>query len=282
MKRLLVATAALSTLLAAPLTALAQEQEHHHDGGRWSGGQTPAPPQNRPAPQPAPAPPAPPQFRAPPAPMAAPQGGYRPDGRGDVRAQGHDWRTQPQFQGQSQGQYQGQYQAQPRPGPDAYRNDGRGQPGGAPGYRPDPGRTPQGYRPGTELNRGEGDRRDGYRGDAYRSWDRDHRDDRGGYRGGPRPGAAPFAYQGRTYYRYRVEPYRFPYQYRSWDHHYWRRGEYLPRVFFLPNYFIGDWWAYGLWEPDYGYQWIRVGADAVLVDMATGEVVDVVPGVYYW
>jgi Ni/Co efflux regulator RcnB len=45
---------------------------------------------------------------------------------------------------------------------------------------------------------------------------------------------------------------------------------------------INDWYDFGLWEPDYGYEWIRVGADAVMVDTSSGEVVDVVPGVYYW
>jgi len=99
---------------------------------------------------------------------------------------------------------------------------------------------------------------------------------------GPRPGAEAFAVGGRTFYRYRAAPYAFPGGYGGWNHHYWRRGEFLPSVFFLPNYFIGDYWDYGLWAPDYGYQWIRVGADALLINLATGQVVDVVPGVYYW
>jgi Ni/Co efflux regulator RcnB len=99
---------------------------------------------------------------------------------------------------------------------------------------------------------------------------------------GPRPGAQPFAVGGRTFYRYRAAPYVFPPAYRGWEHHGWRRGEFLPAFFFSPSYFISDWWAYGLWAPDYGYQWIRVGADALLINLATGEVVDVAPGIYYW
>ncbi len=99
---------------------------------------------------------------------------------------------------------------------------------------------------------------------------------------GPRPEAQPFAFGGRNFYRYRAPVYAFPPAYAGWEHHYWRRGEFLPAVFFQPNYFIDDWWVYGLWQPDYGYQWIRVGADALLINLATGAVVDVVPGVYYY
>jgi len=104
----------------------------------------------------------------------------------------------------------------------------------------------------------------------------------GGDRGGGRPGAQPFGYGGRQYFRYRAAPYRFPGGYYGWADHAWRRGEWLPPVFITSGYFINDWYDFGLWQPDYGYQWIRVGADAVLVDLADGQVVDVVPGIYYY
>jgi len=52
-------------------------------------------------------------------------------------------------------------------------------------------------------------------------------------------------------------------------------------VFINSGYFIDDWSDFGLWQPDYGYEWIRVGYDAVLVNLADGQVADVVPGVYY-
>jgi Ni/Co efflux regulator RcnB len=144
---------------------------------------------------------------------------------------------------------QGGDQAQGRP---AYQ----GAPLGQPGYRGAPGAYLQGYQ-GRGGSGGPGDR-------------------------GPRPGAQAFAVGGRTFYRYHAPRYAFPGGYGGWGGHYWRRGEFLPAVFFQPNYFIGDYWSYGLWAPDYGYQWIRVGADALLINLATGEVVDVVPGVYYW
>jgi Ni/Co efflux regulator RcnB len=52
-------------------------------------------------------------------------------------------------------------------------------------------------------------------------------------------------------------------------------------VFISSAYYIEDWYDFGLWQPSYGYEWIRVGADAVLVNLANGQIVDVVPGVYY-
>ncbi len=185
------------------------------------------------------------------APAAAPQGG--PAGGYHPPAQGAD-RQQPQaYQGAQPGYHpQGgarSYQAQGRP---TYQ----GAPAAQQGYRGAPPAYQQGYQ-GRGAPGGPGER-------------------------GPRPGAQVFAVGGRTFYRYHAAPYAFPGGYGGWGNHYWRRGEFLPPVFFLPNYFINDYWSYGLWAPDYGYQWIRVGADALLINLATGQVVDVVPGVYYW
>ena len=98
----------------------------------------------------------------------------------------------------------------------------------------------------------------------------------------PRPGAQAFSYGGRQFYRYRASPYAYPHGFYGWAHHDWRRGEWLPSVFIAENYFINDWYDFGLYEPEYGYEWIRVGADALLIDVSTGAVMDVVPGVYYW
>jgi Ni/Co efflux regulator RcnB len=109
----------------------------------------------------------------------------------------------------------------------------------------------------------------------------------GGYRNGGSPpggraGSQAFAYGGHQYFRYRAPPYRFPGGYYGWANHNWRQGEWLPSPFITSAYFINDWYDFGLWQPDYGYEWIRVGADAVLVNLTNGQVVDVVPGVYYY
>jgi Ni/Co efflux regulator RcnB len=58
--------------------------------------------------------------------------------------------------------------------------------------------------------------------------------------------------------------------------HSWRYGEYLPSAWYAPNYYVLEWWLYDLPEPPYGYEWVRVGADAVLVDVYNGRVVQVV------
>lgn len=72
--------------------------------------------------------------------------------------------------------------------------------------------------------------------------------------------------------------YRWPYGYgyRSWAY-----GEILPSALFLSNYFINDYDEYGLYEPPYGYQWVRVGSDILLVDPESGQIVQVVHGAFY-
>jgi len=63
--------------------------------------------------------------------------------------------------------------------------------------------------------------------------------------------------------------------------HSWRYGEYLPSAWYAPNYYVLEWWLYDLPEPPYGYEWIRVGADAVLVNVYDGRIVQVVR-VAFW
>jgi Ni/Co efflux regulator RcnB len=57
--------------------------------------------------------------------------------------------------------------------------------------------------------------------------------------------------------------------------HRWVYGERLPRAFFAPDYFILDFAAYGLLAPWDGYEWVRYGDDALLIDVDTGEVIRV-------
>lgn len=255
----LLATAAVLVALSAPSLALAQDHDHERGGGggRPAAPQAPAPHQAQP------------QFQG-------PQGGGRPQFQGGPGGQ------RPQFQGGPfQGGQPGFQHPQGVPQP-----QGRPQfQGGQPGFQGQP--TFQG-RPQPQGQGFQG--QPGFQGRPQGGFDRDGRDhggfDRGGFdRGGfhgARPGGQQFSIGGRSFFRYRAEPYRYPNGYRGWSNHYWRRGEFLPSFFFLPNYYIDDYYAFGLWEPGYGYEWIRVGADALLVNMATGEVVDVVPGVYYY
>jgi Ni/Co efflux regulator RcnB len=140
-------------------------------------------------------------------------------------------------------------------------------PGGQGGYRPQPGQ------PGYHQDAAPGGYRAGVQADANRGVPQ-------GWRG-PRPGAQAFTYGGRQFYRYHAAPYSYPQGYYGWAGHPWRRGEWLPSVFIIDNYFIDDWYDFGLYQPQYGYEWIRVGGDALLVDVSTGQILDEAPGVYY-
>ena len=79
----------------------------------------------------------------------------------------------------------------------------------------------------------------------------------------------------RQYYeaqrRFRISAYIFP---SGWFSHSWRYGEYLPYGWYSARYYL-DWWSYGLPMPPVGTEWVRVGRDALLVDIWTGEVLSV-------
>ena len=64
----------------------------------------------------------------------------------------------------------------------------------------------------------------------------------------------------------------------QWYGHHWGRGEFLPRFFF--SYRIYDPDYYDLPYPPYGCAWMFVGEDAVLVDLDTGQIIDVMYGVF--
>ncbi len=67
----------------------------------------------------------------------------------------------------------------------------------------------------------------------------------------------------------------------GWYPHRWVYGERLPRAFFAPDYFIVDFSAFGLLAPWAGYEWVRYGDDALLIDVETGEVIRVEYDVFY-
>jgi Ni/Co efflux regulator RcnB len=59
----------------------------------------------------------------------------------------------------------------------------------------------------------------------------------------------------------------------GWYAHRWTYGERLPRGWYGSNYRIGNYVSFGLVAPPDGYEWVRVGDDALLIDVNTGEVV---------
>jgi Ni/Co efflux regulator RcnB len=84
-----------------------------------------------------------------------------------------------------------------------------------------------------------------------------------------------FGWNGR---RYHAGHFRYPagFSYRRWV-----RGQVLPGVFLSPAYYFTNYVVLGLDPPPYGYVWVRFGPDILLVNIRTGEIVDVEYGVFY-
>jgi Ni/Co efflux regulator RcnB len=255
MKRFMSA-ALVATLFAS--TAMAQPPERGDRGGergqRGDGGQRQyggprggdrqeGPRQAQPAPQARPAP------QAPSAPQAGPQpgrGSYlrTPGPQGDAARRGEDLRGGPPNRPDNA-----------QRGPDIRRDDNRG-----------PDNRARDYRPGFD-NRGPGQQFDRGRNPQLRDRDRgrqwfDQRSFRPSYR-------AP--------QRFRVAPYRPPpgFYSRSWSF-----GDRLPYGWFGSGYYL-NWGSYGLPFPPIGCEWVRVGSDALLVDIWTGEVLSVYYGLFW-
>jgi Ni/Co efflux regulator RcnB len=77
--------------------------------------------------------------------------------------------------------------------------------------------------------------------------------------------------------QYRIGPYHRP---RGWVAHRWVHGEILPRVYWAPQYVIGDYWLFALEVPPVGFEWVRDDDDALLVSVQTGEILQVEYGVF--
>lgn len=76
---------------------------------------------------------------------------------------------------------------------------------------------------------------------------------------------------------YRIGPYRRP---PGWVARRWTYGQILPRAYWAPQYLIGDYWLFGLEVPPVGYEWVRDDGDALLVNIQTGEILQVEYGVF--
>ena len=66
------------------------------------------------------------------------------------------------------------------------------------------------------------------------------------------------------------------YYYRRWGY-----GDYLPFGWYGRPFWILDYWLYDLPIAPFDYVWVRVGPDALLVDEYTGEVVEVIYGLFW-
>jgi Ni/Co efflux regulator RcnB len=76
---------------------------------------------------------------------------------------------------------------------------------------------------------------------------------------------------------FHVGPYHRP---TGWAPHHWAYGQTLPRAYWAAPYLIADYWLFALEVPPAGYEWVRDDADALLVNTATGEILQVEYGVF--
>jgi Ni/Co efflux regulator RcnB len=71
---------------------------------------------------------------------------------------------------------------------------------------------------------------------------------------------------------FRIGPYHRPV---GWAAHRWAFGQILPRAYFGASYLIADYWLFALEVPPAGYEWVRDDTDALLVNIDTGEILQV-------
>lgn len=308
MFRQMLSAALLAATMAVPPAALAQDRGNwqHDEGPRRDdrGGMRGGPSgdrgawqrgdwgswQPRPAPtqptQPAPTQPAPPRPDVP-RPDGFRPGGPGPDWRGGpARPWGYPAPSPaPRFDG-----------VPPRSGVDPRqppRNDWRGTSrpdvprAGVPGS-PDwqwrqPGRP--GWGPGVPPRPGDPRRWDGHdrNGRPAPDWNRVPRwDDRGRWDNRWR---SDRRYDWRSYRYSNRELYRMPRYYapHGWGYGYRRFsiGITISTMLFAPQYWIAEPYAYRLPEAYGPYRWVRYYNDALLVDIYSGEVVDVIYGIFW-
>ena len=78
--------------------------------------------------------------------------------------------------------------------------------------------------------------------------------------------------------RYRAEPFYYP---RGYSYTRFRFGDYVPNIFWARDYWIDNYYYFGLDYPPPGFTWVRFGPDALLIDQFTGEVVEVEYNIFY-
>ena len=56
----------------------------------------------------------------------------------------------------------------------------------------------------------------------------------------------------------------------------WRRGAYLPPSY--QGFVVDEYWRYHLRRPPFGYHWVQVGDDFLLVSVSSGVIFDIIAG----
>jgi Ni/Co efflux regulator RcnB len=77
---------------------------------------------------------------------------------------------------------------------------------------------------------------------------------------------------------YHFGDYRAP---EGYAYHRYGYGDRLPQEYFARDFWIANFLNFGLIAPPDGYVWVRYGPDAILIDENTGEIVQVVYGLFY-
>ena len=73
--------------------------------------------------------------------------------------------------------------------------------------------------------------------------------------------------------RHRWQPYQRP---QGWYFRRWVFGMVLPTFFWTRQYWIENYWEFGLPDPPYGFVWVRYGDDALLVNVRSGYILQTV------
>jgi Ni/Co efflux regulator RcnB len=76
---------------------------------------------------------------------------------------------------------------------------------------------------------------------------------------------------------YRIGPYHRP---PGWTARRWGYGDILPRAYWASPFILADYWLFALEVPPAGYEWVRDGSDAILVNTTSGEILQVEYGVF--
>lgn len=74
----------------------------------------------------------------------------------------------------------------------------------------------------------------------------------------------------------RGPPHRHPHGGPPGHARHWQRGERLPPAYRTRHYVVNDWRGHHLHRPPRGYHWVQVGADYVLIAIATGLIAQVI------
>lgn len=140
------------------------------------------------------------------------------------------------------------------------------------------GNNRRGDRDGRNWRDGRNDRdgrnwRDGRRGDR-RNWRNDWNR---GWRNDNRYNWS--FWRGRNRHVFHLSPYYSPY--RNWSYRRFSVGLFLDSLFYSQRYWIGDPWQYRLPAAPPGTQWVRYYNDVMLVDVYSGEIVDVIYD-FFW